>query len=1015
MTTAATNLFRIVVPRPLVRPTWRSAIPLIVFLLAFGGTSLYVHFADVLLFTRPGAFYLTVVMVWFWWMHLAGGSGMRGLRWLMALVVRLALVGLFIMLLAEPRGVRTNDTLSLTYTLDVSDSIGETALESAQKYVLNTAQSRPQKDQAGLIVFGANAAVELPPRAGLFPFEAINSQPRREATNLAEALSLSAAMIGEDRIGRIVMISDGTQTEGDLTRALEQIKARGIAVDVLPIDYGYPDEVWLERLELPRDVRLGETYEASVILSALGPGAGRLVLRENDQVIFDEQVEYQTGKNRFALPIHMRQPGYYEYTATITPPGDADGWKQNNVAINYLYLKGEGRVLLVTDPAGESRDWELLRKALQESKRAVEVRSAFEFPQDALSLMPYDCVMFVNVPADAFDVMQLEAVRTAAFEMGVGFAMIGGENSYGPGGYHRTAIEKALPVTMDISQKKILPKGALVIVLHTCEFPQGNTWAKRITKQAIKVLGAQDEVGALAYAWNGGDSWLFELTPAGEYDKLVPLINNAQIGDMPTFAPTMKMGLDALVASDAATRHMIIISDGDAQPAPSALLQRFVDNKVSISTVAVNPHPGDGQALGIMQSIAGVTGGRFYYPQDPNELPSIFIKEAKTLRRSMIQNKTFVAEYGFPSPILKGIEGLPPLHGLVLTTPKSISEEGQAGVRIVLKAPADPESETAGTDVDPVLVTWGYGVGRTAAFTSDLSANWARDWVQWPHYRAFVSQLVTAISRVREKTHLTAGAFASGSHGVVVVEDHHPEQRFLDVQARVFGPDGKQHTTPLKQVAPRRYQGRFELTGKGRYQVMAVGVGPGAKERTQAGLIVPYSPEYLRFRANPILLKSIADQTRGRVLTGEESGEELFTVPRTAVASTWPVFDWFLLALVCLVPLDVAVRRVQLDWFVIRGWLGLGRRGETDRTLSALLKRKAEVSQTLRPDQPVAPATIRPARPAPPRPDQPEPPAIETPEPPVDEAAMTTTERLLHLKRRRAEGEQPSDDEQTRR
>ena len=52
---------------------------------------------------------------------------------------------------------------------------------------------------------------------------------------------------------------------------------------------------------------------------------------------------------------------------------------------------------------------------------------------------------------------------------------------------------------MDVSQKKVLPKGALAIILHTCEFPEGNTWAKRITKQAIKVLGAQDEVGVLAY------------------------------------------------------------------------------------------------------------------------------------------------------------------------------------------------------------------------------------------------------------------------------------------------------------------------------------------------------------------------------------------------------------------------------------------------------------------------------------------------------------------------------------
>ena len=116
-----------------------------------------------------------------------------------------------------------------------------------------------------------------------------------------------------------------------------------------------------------------------------------------------------------------------------------------------------------------------------------------------MSLMPYDCVVFVNVPADSFDPVQMQSLRDAVYNQGIGFLMVGGKNSFGPGGYHRTPVEEALPVDMDIQQKKVLPKGALVIVLHTCEFPEGNVWAKRIAKEAIRVLGAQDEAGLLIY------------------------------------------------------------------------------------------------------------------------------------------------------------------------------------------------------------------------------------------------------------------------------------------------------------------------------------------------------------------------------------------------------------------------------------------------------------------------------------------------------------------------------------
>ena len=169
--------------------------------------------------------------------------------------------------------------------------------------------------------------------------------------------------------------------------------------------------------------------------------------------------------------------------------------------------------------------------------------------------------------------------------------MVGGQNSFGPGGYHRTLVEKILPVDMDISKKKILPKGALVIILHTCEFPEGNTWAKRITKQAIKVLGSQDEVGVIDYeagASSGSSScsrppttktWRPRSTP--------PLPATCRRSRRP-----WRWDFDGLKDNDAAAKHMIIISDGDPQPPPPALVQEFRDDQVTMSMVAIFPHGG---------------------------------------------------------------------------------------------------------------------------------------------------------------------------------------------------------------------------------------------------------------------------------------------------------------------------------------------------------------------------------------------------------------------------------------
>jgi uncharacterized membrane protein len=987
------RLLRTIFPPPRRPVTLRQVLLLVLFLAAYFGTCVALVLTHQVLFVRPSMFVLMAACVWIWWMYVAGYSGLPAYRAATAFLVRAMLVGVFCLALAEPRAVRTSDLLSVVYAIDLSDSIGEGSTEAALQFMAVTVNQKPERDLAGLVVFGRNAAAELPPRQS-FPFDSgsvsINSHVDRGATNIEQALSLSAAMLPEENAGRIVLISDGAATEGSLSRILDDLKSRDIAVDVLPIQYDYSHEVWLERLDLPRFVKIGDNYEAVIVLSSLQNGSGRLVVREQGHVISEQPVDFRAGKNRYVVPIKLREPGYYEYSATIETPTGADHLKENNTVLNYLYVKGEGRVMVVRDSAGKAQDWQSLVAALRAEQRLVDVFTAEQFPRDALSLMPYDAVIFVNVAADAFDPVQFKAVHDAVRDLGVGFLMVGGGNSFGPGGYNKTPIEDVLPVTMDITKKKILPKGALVIVLHTCEFPEGNTYAKRVTKEAIRVLGAQDEAGVLAFM--GGDSsWVFELTPVSQYDAMVRKINAATPGDMPSFQPIMEDGYTALAKSDAAAKHMIVISDGDPAPPSPKLLQDCKAKEITISTVSIFPH--GGVEVGTLQAMANLTGGRYYTTTDPEQLPSIFIKEAKSLKRAMVQNKTFTPEIGFPSPVLKGLGALPPLHGYVLTTPKErLTEE-------ILQAHL-PQEESA----DPVLARWKFGLGTTAAFTSDLSTNWGADWVSWEGYRAFVKQLMTDIARVQEEEHLRMWAYASGTQGVIVAEDFHPQNMFLEMQAQVSGPQDKSESVSLRQIAPRRYQATFPLWGPGRYQVMAIGKSGDRTARAQGGFIVSYSPEYLRFRSNPIVLDEIAEKTGGKVLNKDASADDIYRSRRHPKRSSRPIFDWFLIALACLLPLDVAFRRIQIDRNSFAALLGLrARKGESTATMGTLRSRKQTLKKAFEAQRLPLPASPRkeggPVSAAPPA-ASPAKPGAKPPEGqmPADES---TTGRLLELKRKR--------------
>ena len=988
-------------PPPRTSVRWSEAVPLAIFAVLFVVGCLALEFGQVLMFGRPLMLGLAILAPWFWWMHVAGFGGLPKGRATAALFVRLLLLGLFAMVLAEPRAVRTKDVMSVVFALDVSDSIYNT--DQAVSYITKTVQDHKPKernDQASLIIFGKNPAVELPPTEN-FPLEALNSQIDRGATNLEQAISLSAAVIKEDVQGRIVLISDGVQTEGNLSRVLGDLKSRGVAIDVLPIEYSYDKEVWLERLDLPQQVKLGETYEAAMVLSALGPGRGKLVLRENGNVIAEREVDYKQGKNRYSVPITLRSAGYYEYRATIEVPKADDRRLENNIALNYIFVAGEGKVLLVKDTVADPREWERLELAIREGERAVEVINGSDLPSDAASLMPYDTIIFCNVPHDEFNALQMQAVRDAVYNLGAGFLMTGGENSFGPGGYHRTVIEEILPVSMDITQKKVLPKGALAIILHTCEFPEGNTWGKRITKQAIKVLGAQDEVGVLVYDTAGGEKWLVDMMPAGRYEEMVPLINNASIGDMPSFHNTMQMGLKGLMKTDAATRHMIIISDGDPGLPTPQLIKDFQDAKVSVSLVAIFPHGGN--EIQKLQEVAGMTGGKFYRTDDPNQLPAIFIKESKMLKRSLLQNKVFTPTIDFPSPILKGIDGIPELKGYVITTGK-----GHPAMQILNGPPDAEQSDT----LDPILSTWQHGLGKTAAFTSDFSTNWGANWQNWDRFQPFVKQLLTDISRVKTDGHLRLSTQTSGGEAVIVVEDFHPTESFLEIQARLAGPNQKSELVPLKQVGPRRYQGTLPLWGEGRYHAIAQGTDGNRKDLAFGGFIVSYSPEYLRFRYNPQALQEIADRTGGRLLTGDPAKDAVYTHARMPKRSSQPVFDWFLIALAILIPLDVAIRRIQIDvraiWKVIWKTMTRQQRAPSTATMGTLLQTKQTVSDALkskRMERPLPTQAGTVPRSTSSQPSSPTAARPETPAPPPASAVTptSTTEKLLALKRKRDE------------
>src|SRR6185295_5499845 len=97
-------------------------------------------------------------------------------------------------------------------------------------------------------------------------------------------------------------------------------------------------------------------------------------------------------------------------------------------------LRGQPRILIVD---GDETKIRPLAEALRREKMQVETRGALGLPKTLEDLQQFDLLALSDVSALQMSREQMELYRRWVQDFGGGFLMIGGENSYGVGGYFR--------------------------------------------------------------------------------------------------------------------------------------------------------------------------------------------------------------------------------------------------------------------------------------------------------------------------------------------------------------------------------------------------------------------------------------------------------------------------------------------------------------------------------------------------------------------------------------------------
>lgn len=812
----------------------------------------------------------------------------RGRR-IAASVVRLILVASAVIALAGPTIVRETDRLATIFLVDASDSVGPNGVAVARDYIKSALATMPDEDIAGIVVFGDNALVErsLSEDPELGP---ILSRPRTGYSDLAGAVRLGLALFPEGSARRLVLISDGQETKGDLGAAAAAAAASGVEISTRTIAAARGDEALVSDLRAPARAREGEAMEIAVTVQSTVAGPARLRLFVDGDLVREQGIDLKVGDNRYGFTIPPIGAGFHRFKAEVA--AGADTFWQNNSASAYTDVKGRARVLILEGTPDEGAN---IAAALRAGGYVVDVQASDRAPANLAELVPYDAIVLVNTPVEMIGA-RAAVLQSYARDLGRGLVVVGGDSAYGPGGYAGTALEELLPVRMELRNGIVNPPVSLVFAIDKSGSMSAGDGgvsnmdlAKEAAFRAVKLLQPQDEIGIAAF--DGSAYIVADRKPVREQTDIASRIGSLQASGGTDIRSGLEAALGLQLGSDGRVRHIILVTDGQSDYNFDDLIAQMTASGITLSVIGV----GSGAAPYLPQ-LAAAGNGRYYAATDPAQLPEIFLQETRLALRSYFIEGDIGLRFGAATPITEGIESAPNLLGYVGTTAKPTAQTG-----------------IVSADGDPLLAQWQYGLGRVVAWTSDAKGQWATNWLTWSEFTRFWSRAVGwTVATAPQDLQLTTRT--EGDRTILTVDALDPTGAYrngLVVGGTTIGPDGARRDVTLRQIAPGRYEGDLGTLLEGAHLLAIVARdGQGtAQAGVSGGLIVPYSPEYALPRGDRATL------TQARELTG---GMELVD-PAAAFAHTLPlarqstaIWPPFLIVAILLLPFDIGLRRLLI-------------------------------------------------------------------------------------------------------
>lgn len=844
-----------------------------------------------------------------------------------AVAVRLALVVALAFAAAEPRWAGHRHDTTVVFLIDRSASVSDDALAKAWKQAADLRASLGDDEHAAVIQFDGTAEVAIAPGDPWTPPAQLRSTApgMRDATDVAAAIRLGLGLIPPGAGGHLVLLGDGRATDGDLATATGQAVARGIPVSVVPTA-GVVGDPAVAAIALDDEgrVRAGATVKGHIDVDTGGVhGTGTVTISIAGATVATQQVALDPSRGHvdvpftYALPPSVT-PGVVSVDARLAVNG-ADADPGNDASSSRLVVERPPHVVILDGDEGGA---DPLRKALEaEQMKVTVVQAADDGP--APDLDDADLVILANAPVRAGlgtgvidDELGEKLVKWV--NDGGGLIVMGGPSAL-DGNYAQNRLADALPVEIEPMTPELDSSATVIVVLDQSgsmgEMVGGRTklaLASEGASAVIRLLRSFDRVGVESV--EDTVHWVVPVRTIGsDSAALEAKVRAIPVGGDGIFVYTGLLAAQkALEKSPSPLKHVILFSDttdaaeqvkgidyGDSfsgWPASRAnsfdIAKQLKESGTTLSVIGVGEgrdgafnyatYNDDEDDTDFLRELAAVGGGRYYRTTDAKQLRGLFVQDARRLLDNHAREEDFHLKVSGHLGALDGVdmEAAPPLHGF-----QELKARPAAQVVLV----DDREG-------NPILTRWPYGLGEVSVWASDAGPRWAHDWLAWPGYTRFWTQMARASLRRREGDAAAIEADIKGDQATVRVVRRNtttvPKVRVTE--------HGATRELPLHVTEPGVYEAPLPIGNEPTVELVD-DKGHVTESRT---LVRPASTELRDRGPDTAGLAKLAKATGGQVAPSAiaSSGR--------AVPTSTPLAAWLLLLSVLLVPLDASLRRI---------------------------------------------------------------------------------------------------------